>query len=74
MGGIVDCRSDIEKKEQQLQQQRLQLDALLGEQGRLQQSLTQLEQVKTQLQEMEDIETTMPDAQIIMIEPQPMGE
>ena len=27
-----------------------------------------------QLQEMEDIETTMPDAQIIMIEPQPMGK
>ena len=54
MGGIVDCRSDIEKKEQQLQQQRLQLDALLEEQGRLQQSLTQLEQVKIQSQEMEE--------------------
>ena len=54
MGEIVDCRNDIEKKEQQLQQQRLQLDALLGEQGRLQQSLTQLEQVKAQLQEMEE--------------------
>ena len=27
-----------------------------------------------QLQEMEDIETTMPYAQIIMIEPQPMGK
>ena len=27
-----------------------------------------------QLQEMEDIETTMPDAQIIMIHPNPMGK
>ena len=53
MGEIVDCRSDIEKKEQQLQQQRLQLDALLGEQGRLQQSLIQLDQVKKQSQAME---------------------
>ena len=27
-----------------------------------------------QLQEMEDIERTMPDAQIVMIEPQPLGK
>lgn len=27
-----------------------------------------------QLQEIEDIETTMPDAKIVMIEPQPLGK
>ena len=27
-----------------------------------------------QLQEIEDIETTMPDARIVMIEPNPMGK
>jgi exonuclease SbcC len=48
---IVDHRQEINTLEQQIQQRRQQLDELISRSGRLQQSLTQIEQLQVQYQD-----------------------
>jgi exonuclease SbcC len=49
---VIDYSPEIERLTQSLQQQRRELDILLAQQGRLEQTLVQLDAVQVQLQEM----------------------